>query len=64
MARRKSRGKMVSAEMLCLLAEQMLNWGVRRGGERKDRGLIQKDIAGSKWEAQKGNILYSSYFCP
>ena len=41
---------MVSAEMLCLLAEQMLNRGVRRGGERKDRGLMWKDVAGGKWE--------------
>lgn len=44
---KSSEKKMVSAEMLCLLAEQMLNCGVRRGGERKDRGLMWKDVEGS-----------------
>ncbi len=48
---------MVSAEMLCLLAEQMLNREVRRGGERKDRGLMWKDVTGGKWEEKQEDIL-------
>lgn len=57
MVRSKSREKMVSAEMLCLLAEQMLNREVRRGGERKDRGLMWKDVTGGKWEEKQEDIL-------
>lgn len=57
MVRSKSREKMVSTEMLCLLAEQMLNRGVRRGGERKDRGLMWRDVTGSKREEKQGDTL-------
>lgn len=43
--------------MLCLLAEQMLNWGVRGGGERKDRGLMWKDVEGSNGQKKQEKII-------
>lgn len=60
MVRSKSRGKkMVSAEMLCLLAEQMLNSGrVRREGERKDEGLMWEDVTRRKGKTGGDRSLY------